>query len=290
MNMARQILVISGKGGTGKTVVTAAMCALANNAVIVDADVDAANLFLLLDPNNQETHKFSGGYKARVDAKLCLGCGKCRQYCRFGAVDRNFIINENFCEGCGLCARICPQGAIEMVPADSGEWYVAKTDYGTFVHARLNAAEENSGKLVSLIKQQAVKIAASNDCAWIIIDGPPGVGCPVIAALSGADIVLIVTEATLSGLHDAKRVIAVANHFQVQMKLVINKYDLNEFVTKEIEEYCKQNNIPVVGKIKFDEVIIEAVTSGNNIMASSNPKAEPIKQAMLGIWRNLINF
>ena len=241
--MAKQIVVISGKGGTGKTVLSAALCALAKNKVIVDADVDAADLFLLLNPTIKETHKFSGGGKAIIDQNLCNECGDCYDNCRFEAINKNFIVAEILCEGCGLCARICPNKAIKMEPSDSGKWYISETKYGFFVHAQLGVAEENSGKLVSIIKRQAIEIANKNNCDWIIIDGPPGIGCPVIACLSGADTALIVTEPTLSGLQDAKRVIEVAQHFGVHVKLVINKYDLNYDTTKIIEQHCAANDI-----------------------------------------------
>lgn len=285
--MAKQVVIISGKGGTGKTVISAAFCAIAKNKVIVDADVDAADLFLLLNPVTQETHRFSGGYKAIINGDFCTQCGACYNHCHFEAINKNYIIDDILCEGCGFCAKICPNNAIKMQPADSGEWYISETKYGTFVHAKLGIAEENSGKMVSLIKYKATEIANKNKCEWIIIDGPPGIGCSVIACLSNADIALIVTEPTLSGLEDAKRVVEVAKHFGVQVNLVINKYDLNEKMTGIIEQYCVAQCIPLIGKIKFDRAVVDSVVNGKNIMELSYINAEEIKRMINEVWENL---
>lgn len=286
--MAKKIVIISGKGGTGKTFISAALCAIGKNKVIVDADVDAADLFLLLNPITKEIYKFSGGYKALIDENLCIKCGNCYNVCHFEAINKNFFIDDILCEGCGFCAKICPNNAIEMQPANSGEWYISETQYGSFVHAKLGIAEENSGKLVSLIKYKATEIADKNKCEWIIIDGPPGIGCSVIACLSGADIALVVTEPTLSGLEDAKRVIEVAKHFSVQINLVINKYDLNEKMTDLIEQYCLAQSIPIIGKIKFDSIVVSSIVNGKNIMELPDANTGEIKQVMEKIWKSLI--
>lgn len=284
--MAKQIVIVSGKGGTGKTVISAAFCAIAKNKVIVDADVDAADLFLLLKPKLKESHDFSGGGKAVITQDLCIQCGACYNNCRFEAISKNFVINEILCEGCGFCANICPNGAIKMQPSDSGEWYISETEYGAFVHAKLGIAEENSGKLVSLVKQKAHEIANKNNCEWIIIDGPPGIGCPAIAALGGSDCVVIVTEPTLSGLHDAKRVVELAQHFGLPTKLIINKYDLNQVITEEIEKYCDSNKIEVIGKIIFDECVVQSVIAGQTIM--DNQKFAH-KNILLSAWDKIKN-
>lgn len=284
--MAKQVVIVSGKGGTGKTVISAAFCAIAKNKVIVDADVDAADLFLLLNPKTKEGYKFSGGSKAVVAQDLCVQCGACYSNCQFGAVNKSFVIDEILCEGCGLCANICPNGAIRMQHSDSGEWYISETEHGTFVHAKLGIAEENSGKLVSLIKYKALEIANKNNCAWIIIDGPPGIGCPAIAALGNSDCVVIVTEPTLSGLHDAMRIAGLAQHFNLPIKFMINKYDLNIKMTQAIEEFCRVQQIEVIGKIVFDECVVQSIIDGHTIM--DQPKFKN-KDVLLSAWNRIEN-
>lgn len=287
--MAKQIVIISGKGGTGKTVISAAFAAIAKNKVIVDADVDAADLFLLLNPTRKETHDFSGGYKAVIEQDKCCQCGMCYNNCHFGAINKNpndFIIDEILCEGCSLCARICPNNAIKMQPADSGEWYISETKYGIFVHAKLGIAEENSGKLVSLIKHKATEIATRNACAWIIIDGPPGIGCPAIAALGNSDCAVIVTEPTLSGLHDAKRVVELTQHFNIPAKFIINKYDLNQNMAKEIEDFCLIKKIEVIGKIAFEPAIVQSIIDAKTVMDCEKFKD---KDVLLSAWQKIEN-
>ncbi|MCK5014906.1 MAG: ATP-binding protein [Candidatus Omnitrophica bacterium] len=262
----KQILVISGKGGTGKTIVTGALAALAQNKIMVDCDVDAANLHLILRPEVEEKHIFKGGEVALIDKSRCSECGQCIEVCRFDAISKDYIVDPIACEGCAFCGFACPTGAIEMKENVSGEWYISKTKYGPFVHAKLGIAEDNSGRLVALIKQKAKEIAEQQKREWMIIDGAPGIGCPVIASLSGVDCALVVTEPTLSGLHDAQRVIEVARQFRADVKLVINKYDLNKDMTAEIEKYCKDNNIHLIGKIIFDKTVVRAVVEGKTIM------------------------
>ncbi len=262
----KQILVISGKGGTGKTIVTGALAALAQNKIMVDCDVDAANLHLILRPEVEEKHIFKGGEVALIDKSRCSECGQCIEVCRFDAISKDYIVDPIACEGCAFCGFACPIGAIEMKEKVSGEWYISKTKYGPFVHAKLGIAEDNSGRLVALIKQKAKEIAEQQKREWMIIDGAPGIGCPVIASLSGVDCALVVTEPTLSGLHDAQRVIEVARQFRADVKLVINKYDLNKDMTAEIEKYCKDNNIHLIGKIIFDKTVVRAVVEGKTIM------------------------
>ncbi|MCD4778931.1 MAG: ATP-binding protein [Candidatus Omnitrophica bacterium] len=281
----KQILVISGKGGTGKTILTGAFSALIENKVMVDCDVDAADLHLLLSPIIKERNDFRSGKTAIIDKDKCTQCGKCIELCRYDAISADFIIDPIACEGCSFCGHICPSEAIEMQENESGEWYISDTRFGSLVHARLGIAEENSGKLVSLVRAKAKELAEKENCDWIIIDGPPGIGCPVIASLTGIDCALVVTEPTLSGLHDAKRVIEVARHFKVPVKLVINKYSLNADMTKQIEEYCRQNNIPVAGRIPFDRTIVAAMVEGKTIIEYSNGK---FKEMINDIWKKLI--
>ncbi len=262
----KRIVVISGKGGTGKTVITGSFAALAKNKVMVDCDVDAADLHLLLHPTVKERHEFRSGQTAVINKKLCNKCGKCVSVCRFGAIKTDYAIEHFSCEGCALCSHICPHGAIRMKENVAGEWFVSDTQHGSFVHAKLGIAEENSGKLVAKIRQIAKELAEKQSLDYVIIDGPPGIGCPVIASLSGVDRALIVTEPTLSGLHDAKRVMEVAKHFNIPVKLVVNKYDLNPSMTERIEESCLSVGVPVIGKIVFDKTVVKALVEGETII------------------------
>jgi MinD superfamily P-loop ATPase len=262
----KQIVVISGKGGTGKTVVTGSFAALARSKIMVDCDVDAADLHLLLHPTVKERYEFRSGQTAVIDEKLCNKCGKCAEVCRFEAINTDFTIEHFSCEGCALCSHICPHGAIRMEENIAGEWFLSDTKYGSFVHAKLGIAEENSGKLVVKIRQIAKELAERQALDYVIIDGPPGIGCPVIASLSGVNCALIVTEPTLSGLHDAERVMEVAKHFNILVKLVVNKYDLNPAMTKKIEKFCSKQGVPVIGKIAFDKIVVKALVAGKTII------------------------
>jgi MinD superfamily P-loop ATPase len=280
----KQIIVISGKGGTGKTVLTGAFASLAKKKVMADCDVDAADLHLLLSPQIKERHEFRSGFTAQIDQEVCEQCGRCRDICRFDAIGTDFIVDPISCEGCAFCSHICPAGAIRMNENLSGEWFISDTRFGPLVHARLGIAEENSGKLVALVRKQAAELAEEKKCDWVIIDGAPGIGCPVIASLSGIDCALVVTEPTLSGLHDADRVIGVARHFGVSTKLVINKFDLNRDMTQKIEAYCQANDIELTGKIAFDESVVKAMINGKTIMEYENGKA---KKVIEGIWEKI---
>ena len=280
----KQITIISGKGGTGKTVITASFAALAKNASFADCDVDAADLHLLLEPKIKERHEFRSGLTAFINKELCTQCGKCREVCRCDVVSDDFNIDDIFCEGCAFCSFICPAGAIEMREEVCGEWFISGTRFGPLVHAKLGVAKENSGKLVSLVRQKAKEIAQRQGHKWIVIDGSPGIGCPVIASISGVDYALIVTEPTLSGLHDADRVIKVAKHFNVPAKLIVNKYDLNKNVTRQIEEYCKQHSIELIGKIPFDKSVVEALVKGKTIIEYADNE---VTKSIVNIWERL---
>lgn len=280
----KQIVVISGKGGTGKTVLTASFAALAENKIMVDCDVDAADMHLLLHPVIKERREFRSGSTAVLDRELCKKCGKCISVCRFGAIKKDYTIESFSCEGCALCSHICPVKAIQMEENVSGEWFISNTKYGDFVHAKLGIAEENSGKLVAKIRQEAKEIAEKDNLDYVIIDGPPGIGCPVIASLSGVDCALIVTEPTVSGLHDAQRVIDVARHFNVPVKMVINKYDLNPSMTEEIEKFCGGQNVPVVGRIVFDKKVVEALVNEKTIVEHEECEAG---REIRKIWNDL---
>lgn len=280
----KQIVVISGKGGTGKTITTASIAALAEKKVLCDCDVDAADLHLLLHPKIKESHQFKGGNKAIIDNELCTGCGECIEACRFDAITTDFIIDPISCEGCSICTYVCPVNAISMKENISGEWFVSKTKYGPMVHAKLGIGEENSGKLVALIREEAKRIAEERELDYVIIDGPPGIGCPVIAAISGVDLALMVTEPTLSGIHDLERVNGVAKHFGIKSICVINKYDINSENTEKVEDWCRREDIPVIGRIPFEKKITDALVKGiPAVEYSENPASEEIKR----IWRKI---
>jgi len=280
----KQVVVISGKGGTGKTVVTGALAALAKNKIMVDCDVDAADLHLLLQPVIKESHEFKSGKTAVIDKKLCTECGKCISACRFNAIKPDFVVESFSCEGCSFCTRICPAEAIRMQENIAGEWFVSDTRYGTLVHAKLGIAEENSGKLVAKIRQVAKEQATAQKADYIIIDGPPGIGCPVISSLTGVDLAVIVTEPTLSGLHDAQRVIETASHFKVAVMLVVNKYDLNSEMTLNIEVFCKEQGIPLIGRIPFDKEIVNSMVAGKTIIEYVKGKT---KEELVSIWEQI---
>ena len=253
--------MLSGKGGTGKTTVVASFAALARYEVMVDCDVDAADLHLLLQPKVKESQEFWSGQFAIIDGEKCNKCGLCLDICRFGAI-KDFEVNNFSCEGCAFCSHVCPEGAISMQENLSGQWFVSDTRYGPLVHARLGIAQENSGKLVTMVRQEARNIAEGQGLRYILSDGPPGIGCPVISSLSGADLALIVTEPTLSGIHDLDRIIVVCRHFGVPAMVCINKYDINQENTGRIESYCEELGIQVVSRIPFDNVVVEAIVAG----------------------------
>jgi len=264
----KELVVISGKGGTGKTSIVASFAALAESKVLADCDVDAADLHLVLKPEIEHTEDFSGGKRASIISQKCKHCGRCYDVCRFDAVKRSadldevvsvdYQINSISCEGCGVCVRVCPKDAITFEPAINGQWYRSKTRHGPMVHAKLGIAEESSGKLVSLVRNHAKKIAEENNLELVIIDGSPGIGCPVIASITGADLVLVVTEPTQSGKHDLERVTDLTNHFGIQTLVCINKWDLNPEVTSEIEALAQKRSATIAGKVRYDNAITEA--------------------------------
>ena len=259
----KQIAVISGKGGTGKTSLVASFAALAGEkAVLVDSDVDAANLSLVTGSEIFEEHEFRASKVAVIDQQKCNECDLCRELCRFDAIESSYEVDPISCEGCGFCSYICPVRAIAMMEKRSGSWFVSKTACGLLVHARLGIAEENSGKLVSKIRERGRELAESEKLEYVIIDGPPGIGCPVIASLSGVDQALIVTEPTVSGVHDLKRVFDVCRHFDIPASVCINRYDLSEIQSNIIEEYCFGQGIPLAGKIPLDRAFVDAQVAG----------------------------
>jgi MinD superfamily P-loop ATPase len=272
----KQIVVLSGKGGTGKTTVAAAFAHLASqeaSIVLVDADVDASNLELLLAPEERERHDFFSSKVAVIDPELCEACGRCQEVCRFDAVlapeadGEAFSIDPVACEGCAVCLFQCPAEAIQMEEPQDGRWFLSDTRFGPLLHAHLFAGQENSGKLVAEVRQRAAAIAREDGQAYAIIDGPPGIGCPVIAATTGTDLALIVIEPTVSGIHDLERILGVAEHFGVLAVVCINKYDINLQKSREISDYCTALGIEVVGRVPFDTVVTEAMVQGKPITA-----------------------
>ena len=280
----KQVTIISGKGGTGKTTITAAFAALSKNAVLADCDVDAADLHLILKPEVKKTVGFHGLPVAKIDEEACINCGKCVTHCQFDAITEDIKIKYESCEGCGVCELVCPVQAVSMVQRDSGLLYESTTRFGPMVHALLHTAEESSGKLVTEVRQHAEAVAHAKEKDLVLIDGPPGVGCPVISAITGVDLVVVVTEPTFSGIHDLKRVIDVSTHFDIPQAVVINKKDINPHKTKEIESYCEKQQIPLLGSIPYDTSVTQAMIAEKSITEyDKGDLANAVKEA----WMNL---
>jgi len=261
----KELVVISGKGGTGKTSIVASFAALAENAVLADRDVDAADLHIILQPRIRRREDFSGGSRAAIHNDICTACGLCRELCRFDAVSCRsagakelYEIDPVACEGCGVCAYFCPADAVAFGPAINGEWYVSDTRHGPMVHAKLFVGEENSGKLVTQVRRRAKEVAIEQGRVLLLADGSPGIGCPVIASITGANLVLVVTEPTPSGLHDLKRVADLAKHFGIGAMVCINKWDLNESVSREITAEAGRRDMAVAGRIRYDRAVTDA--------------------------------
>jgi MinD superfamily P-loop ATPase len=282
----KELVVISGKGGTGKTSIMAAFASLAKNKVLCDADVDAADLHLLTNPEIKKRYDFQGGGIAVIDPDKCTQCGLCRELCRWEAISEQFEVDSIECEGCGVCVDFCPEQAIEFPLSTCGQWFISDTRFGPMVHARLGIAEENSGKLVTLIRQEAKKLAEKNKLDLIITDGPPGVGCPVIASIGGATALLIVTEPTVSGLHDMERVAQLADHFKVPGMVCVNKFDLNTDQTQAIEKLAKEKNITVLERIPFDPIFTKSMVQGKTIFEYNTESI--VGQAVKQLWRQII--
>ena len=282
----RELVILSGKGGTGKTSITAAFASLAENMVMCDADVDAADLHLILNPDFNKTSDFKGGNEAVINPDKCTECGKCIEVCRFDAISDTFKVDPIECEGCGVCFDLCPEEAIDFPEVICGQWHISNTRFGPMVHARLGIAQENSGKLVSLVRQEARKIAQKKDLDMILTDGPPGVGCPVIASIGQATAILIVAEPTVSGLHDMKRVGELSRHFNIPAMVLINKFDLNLDQTKKIEKLAQESSIKIVGKIPFDETFTHAMIQAKTIFEYSNDSQASID--IRKIWNTII--
>jgi len=293
----KEIVIISGKGGTGKTSIVASFAALANKAVLADCDVDAADLHLLLEPDIKQAHDFIGGKLASVITEKCIGCGRCEEVCNFDAamfngpandvVSRTYTIDPIACDGCSVCFHFCPVDAIEFKDAINGRWFVSNTRFGPMVHARLAPAEENSGKLVSLIRKQAKQIATEQNKELIIVDGAPGIGCPVIASITGADLVLAVTEPTISAQHDLHRVIDLTEHFNIPTAVCIDKYDINVNIAKSIEKEFLDRSAKMAGKIAYDVAVTKAQIVAKSIVEYSS---NGLKEQVVSLWESVLNM
>jgi len=281
----KELIVISGKGGAGKTSILAAFAALAENKLLCDADVDAADLHLIADPQIDQTHDFVSGHTATIDGQRCSACGLCRDMCRFAAIAEDYRIDPIACEGCGVCAWFCPEKAIDFPANTCGQWFISSTRFGPMVHARLAIAEENSGKLVTRVRTRARELASTHHSGYILTDGPPGTGCPAIASITGADAVLVVIEPSKSSLHDAKRVFELAEGFNIPVYALINKHDIHPDTTREIEAFLKKKSIPLVGRIPFEKKFVEAMIEGKSIY-EYDPGSE-IATTLRGAWKSI---
>lgn len=285
-----QIAVISGKGGTGKSCISAAFATLNGKVVIADCDVDAANLYILFDPLHEEETVFVSGRKALINYDLCSNCEICVSYCRFDAISLakgKVVITEISCDGCGLCLHVCPENAIRLKENNKSRMFSGSFRNGKIVYGRLAPGEENSGRLVNMVREKAREVAENNNLSTIILDGPPGIGCPVISTITGADKVVIVTEPSISGLSDLKRVFEVIRKFGMEAHVIINKYDLNQGMSREIDAWCKKMGAGVAGFIPFDPQIVEAMVQCKSIIEYNN-KSE-ISISIKKIWKKIIN-
>ena len=275
----KQVAIISGKGGTGKTTVTASFAALADTKVLADCDVDAANLYLLLHPEGETSEEFHGARVAVRDARLCARCGECERLCRFGAITVD-AVSETNCEGCGLCVLACPQGALSLQPVVNGVVFRGQTRYGPMVYARLKPAAENTGCLVTRVRQEAEDIALRAGISLALLDGPPGIGCTVIASLTDTDLAVVVTEPSLSGMHDMERVVDLADRLRVPVATVINKADINRANSATIARYCASRGIPILAELPFDEVVVAANAAQIPLVEyDKGPVSQGIRQA-----------
>jgi len=283
----REIVIISGKGGTGKTSLTGALAHLAQGTVICDLDVDAPDLHLLLQPQIRRREAFYSGHEAVIDPRECEACGQCATLCQFGAIrqeDHEYRVEPMRCEGCKVCVAFCPAAAIGFPERHCGHWFVSDTRFGTLVHAQLFPGAENSGKLVMLLKQQARMLAAQQAADFILADGAPGIGCPVISSLSGVDLAVVVTEPTPAGRHDVIRVVELCRHFRIPVAVIINKFDLHEAEAARLQAYCRAEALPVLACLPFDPVITQAMLRG--LVVTEMP-GTPFGQGLAAVWEQI---
>ncbi|MGI6393399.1 MAG: ATP-binding protein [bacterium] len=286
----KEIVVISGKGGTGKTSVASALFALSGNSVAADCDVDAADLFIILEPEIVSRNDFYSGKIARIQKEKCSNCGLCMELCRFDSISvkqGHHFVDETECEGCKVCVEFCPEKAIDFIDRLCGEWFISNTRFGPFVHAKLGIGAENSGKLVALVRKEAKKAAEEKNADYIIVDGPPGIGCPVIASITGADGVVVVTEPTLSGFHDLKRVLKLAKHFKIKAAVVVNKWNINEDIANEIEAFSQKEGAFTAGRISLSSDFTNAQIMKKTVVEM---KKSITYNEICVIWEKLSNF
>lgn len=285
-----EVAIISGKGGTGKSSISAAFATLSEQVLLADCDVDAANLYIIFNPTHSEEQVYIAGQTAVINYDKCTHCGLCMDYCRFDAISNNngrIEISETSCDGCQLCSRVCPHSAIIMVDNDKSRMYSGDFRNGKMVYGRLAPGEENSGKLVNMVREKAKQVATENNLKNIVIDGPPGIGCAVISSITGVDHVLIVTEPTISGLHDLKRTLEMVSKFNLKPWVLVNKFDLNADMTQEIEMYCTQNNVSIAGRLPFDSVVVDAMVNCKSIIEWA-PDSE-FSNILKSIWNKIVS-
>lgn len=285
-----EVAIISGKGGTGKSSISAAFATLSEQVLLADCDVDAANLYIIFNPTRSEEQVYIAGQTAVINYDMCTHCGLCMDYCRFDAISNNngrIEISETSCDGCQLCSRVCPHNAIAMVDNDKSRMYSGDFRNGKMVYGRLAPGEENSGKLVNMVREKAKQVAAESKLGHIVIDGPPGIGCAVISTITGVDHVLIVTEPTISGLHDLKRTLEMVSKFSLKPWVLVNKFDLNLEMTNEIELFCTQNNVSLAGRLPFDSVVVDAMVNCKSIVEWA-PDSEFSNQ-LKSIWNKIVS-
>lgn len=288
----RQLVVLSGKGGTGKTSVTASLATLAKNKVLADCDVDAPDLHLLLDPIPRRQAHFFAGKEARILPNRCAACGECLEHCRFDAIRVTqksngwpvYLVDSVACEGCGLCFQVCTSGAISLEEAERGEWFISDTRHGPLVHARLKVGGENSGKLVTLVREQALALAEETEAQLVLVDGPPGIGCPAIASVTGADLVLLVTEPTVSAVHDLERAIQLVKNFDLPLIVCLNKVDLNPELAEKTRRLCHSHDIPVVGELCYDTAVTQAQIHGLSVVEHG---ASMVAEQIRAMWKQV---
>jgi len=286
----REVVIISGKGGAGKTSITGAFAQLAENSILCDLDVDAPDLHLLLDPEHETEEEFWSGFEAVIDQDACTACGQCMELCRFDAISESggrFTVNPLQCEGCKVCVTFCPAEAIAFPKKHCGDWYVSATRFGTMVHAQLYPGEENSGRLVTVLKQKAREMAEEQGLDLVLCDGAPGIGCPVISSMAGTDLAVVVTEPTPSGLHDLKRVAELCEGFRTKVAVLVNKWDINPAMTEEIETYCRSKGYVLVGRFPHDRAVVDAMLQRKVITEyDAGPLAETLKDS----WADIMNL
>jgi MinD superfamily P-loop ATPase len=283
----KELVILSGKGGTGKTSLAAAFATLAAPVVVADADVDAPDLHILLGPELRSRREFRAGFEARIRPEDCLACGRCLELCHFDAISEDYVVNPTACEGCGVCLEVCPAAAVDFVEKVAGEWYLSRTRVGPMAHALLRPGEENSGKLVAVVRKAAQALAAEGDLPLILVDGPPGVGCPVISSVTGAAAVLIVAEPTLTGIQGFARAAELAAHFNVPAAVAVNKYDINVENAAALAREAERRDIPVVGRVPYDGAFTAAQRERKTVVETGDGAAA---EALAEIWAALQGF